>query len=346
MMGAILPAGDRTWYFKVSGPVAEMDKNAEAVTKFFQSIRIAQGAAKPEWKAPEGWKEQPGSGMRAATLLVPAGEKPLELSVIALPTTGAPGELLNNVNRWRGQMQLAHVDEKALASSVKEMKAGDAKMYVVDLRGKLAPSNMTAPFAGSGPFSGGAPPRGGEPTGPVTAESRRDAGLPPGHPPIDPHGRIGESQLTFTTPKDWPKSTPQGLRKAMFTFKDGGREALMTAIDFAASAGPMIADPLENINRWRREVGLKEVKKDALATATEEIKIGGNEGHYAEMIPDAAEGGGPQRATIAAMVRAGEVVWFFKLTGDREIVTRERDNFKAFLDSVRFAPADGAGDGN
>jgi hypothetical protein len=338
MMGAILPAGDRTWYFKVTGPIAAIDKNAKAVTEFFESIRMPAGAAKPEWKTPEGWKEQAGSGMRAATLMVPADDKPMELSVIALPTTGAPGELLSNVNRWRGQLKLPPVDEKGLADSVTETKAGDAKMYIVDLRGQAAPNNMAAPFAGGGPFSGGAP------TGPVTAEAAGGANLPAGHPPMNPHGG-GNSPLSFKAPKSWPASTPDGMRKAMFAFKDGGREGRVTAIDFPANAGPKIGDPLENINRWRREVGLGEIKKEDLGKNAEPIKIDSEDGHYAEMIPDAADGR-PGNATIAAMVSAGDVIWFFKLTGDRDIVTRERDNFKAFLDSVRFSPADGADDGN
>jgi hypothetical protein len=339
MMGAILPAGDRTWYFKVTGPIAAIENSADEITTFFQSIRMPAGAAKPEWKLPEGWKEQAGTGMRAATLMVPADDKSMELSVIALPTTGAAGELLSNVNRWRGQMKLPPVDERGLAEGVKETKAGDSKMYLVDLRGQQAPSNMTAPFAGGGPFSGG------EPRGPVTAEDRGGAQLPAGHPPVNPHGG-GDSPLSFKAPKSWPASTPDGLRKAMFAFKDGAREGRVTAIDFPSNAGPKIGDPLENINRWRREVGLNEIKKDDLGKTAQPIEIDGKDGHYAEMIPDAAPGGAPQNATIAAMVSAGDVIWFFKLTGDRDIVSRERDNFKAFLDSVRFSGADGAGDGN
>jgi hypothetical protein len=338
MMGAILPAGDRTWYFKVTGPVAAMDNHADEITKYFESIRIPAGAAKPEWKVPDGWKEQAGTGMRAATLMVPADDKPMELSVIALPTTGVAGELLSNVNRWRGQMKLPPVDDKGLAESVKETKAGDAKMYVVDLRGQAAPSNMTAPFAGGGPFSGGAL------RGPVTAEAAGGANLPAGHPPVNPHGG-GDSPLSFKAPKSWPASTPDGMRKAMFAFKDGAREGRVTAIPFPANAGPKIGDPLENITRWRREVGLAEIKKEDLEKNAQPIKIDGKEGHYAEMVPEAAAGG-PGNATIAAMVSAGDVIWFFKLAGDRDIVSRERDNFKAFLDSVRFSPADGEGDGN
>jgi hypothetical protein len=238
-------------------------------------------------------------------------------------------------------MQLPPVDENGLTEDVTESKAGDAKMYVVDLRGQLAPSNMTAPFAGGGPFSGGAR------RGPVTAESRREEMLPAGHPPLNPHGTRDGSPLSFKAPKSWPVSTPDGLRKAMFPFKDGDREARVTVIDFPASAGPKIADPLENMNRWRGEVGLSELKKADFDEAVQSIQIGGEKGHYAEMVPDAPkEGESRMNATIAAMVSAGDVIWFFKLTGDRDLVLRERDSFNEFLKSVQFNPADGTGDGN
>ncbi len=199
MMGAILPAGDQTWYFKVVGPATAMDRNADKITEFFQSIRVKQGEAKPEWNVPEGWEERPGSGMRAATLLVPTGGKPLDLSVIALPTTGAPDELLNNVNRWRGQLDLRPVDERGLSESTKEIKIGDRAMTIVDMRGKFSAGSMTPPFAGGGPFSGNA--RGAPGTAPADGsqpnKDNQARELPPGHPPIElppGHPPIGTDQ--------------------------------------------------------------------------------------------------------------------------------------------------------
>jgi hypothetical protein len=42
----------------------------------------------------------------------------------------------------------------------------------------------------------------------------------------------------------------------------------------------------------------------------------------------------------------GELMWLFKLTGDRELVLAQRDNFKSFLKSVRFTAAGGGAHGN
>jgi hypothetical protein len=51
----------------------------------------------------------------------------------------------------------------------------------------------------------------------------------------------------------------------------------MTAIDFPASAGPMMADPVANLNRWRREVGLAELSPADAAKAMQPLEIDGGE---------------------------------------------------------------------
>jgi len=358
MLGAILPAGGQTWYFKSVGPAAAMDKNADAITGFFRTISVSPGAAKPEWKTPEGWEEQAGAGMRAATLMIPADGKPLEMSVIALPSTGAPGELMDNVNRWRGQLQLPLVDERGLTTSTKELKIGDLTMTLVDLRGKFSAGSMTAPFAGGGPFSGGARPPGnapfapaaGQQGAPATQSLPQSADLSPGHPPVEAGGPVDEpasAPFTFKAADAWQPQPATGMRKAAFIVKDGARSAEITVIDLLASA-PSVADPLENVNRWRGEIGLEPIKQDQLAGIVQKLEVDGKPSDYVELIPDAAQPAESQadKATIAATVSAGETIWFFKMRGDRDLVVGQRDKFKSFLESVRFKTVDGAGDGN
>jgi hypothetical protein len=110
----------------------------------------------------------------------------------------------------------------------------------------------------------------------------------------------------------------------------------------------MIADPLQNVNRWRREVGLAEVKQDELSKATASIKIDGNVATLVRAIPDATQSSESHsnRATIAAMVESGGQLWFVKLTGDRSVVTAQESEFNKFLESMHFASDRGATDGN
>jgi len=357
MMGAILPVGGQTWYFKVAGPTAAMDANAAKITEFFQSIKPAEQGT-PTWTLPEGWQEQAGSGMRAATLVIPAEGKPLELTVISLPTTSAPNELLDNVNRWRGQLQLKPIDERGLAETVKPMKVGEATLHIVDERGRFSAGGMTPPFAGGGPFSGGTVPPGNPPfagAAPPVAPGATPPGqppaLPPGHPPVDDRGgpvdQAANAPFTFTVPAGWKQQPASGFRKMDFDIKDGGKAAEMYVIDLPSSA-PSIGNALENINRWRGEIGLTPIKQEQVAALVQKIAVGGKPSEYVELLPDAANPAESQagKATFAASVPAGDVIWFFKLRGDSDLVIGQRDNFKSFLQSVRFAPSDGAGDGN
>ena len=70
-----------------------------------------QGALK--WTLPKGWTEGKAGNMRFATLKPPIQGK-VEASVVVLP--GAAGGELSNVNRWRDQIGLGPIDEKALAA--------------------------------------------------------------------------------------------------------------------------------------------------------------------------------------------------------------------------------------
>jgi hypothetical protein len=137
------------------------------------------------------------------------------------------------------------------------------------------------------------------------------------------------------------------MRKAAFRVQDGDKRAEVTVIDLLASA-PNVADPLENVNRWRKEIGLGPVEKDQLAELVHEINVNGKTSQYFELIPEPAKPAESQakEATIAAAVPGGRMIWFFKMRGDRELVLAQRDQFKTFLNSIRFASDGGAGDGN
>ncbi len=87
-----------------------------------------QGASALRWNLPKGWTESVAGGMRYATLK-PSVPGRIDVSVIVLP--GPAGGELANVNRWRGQIGLAAVDEAALASMRKTLRtqAGTVSVY-------------------------------------------------------------------------------------------------------------------------------------------------------------------------------------------------------------------------
>ena len=172
--------------------------------------------------------------------------------------------------------------------------------------------------------------------------------MPAGHASFSVTGVADRITLKYDLPAGWQILPASGIRKAAFRVTDDAREAKVTVIAFSASLGPLMADPLANVNRWRSEVGLGPIAADDLSAATEQTQVDNLPAIYVEAIPAASETQEPNAdpATLAAMTTGGDVVWFFKISGDPRLVVAERDRFKSFLKSVRFTDRDEPSDGN
>jgi hypothetical protein len=366
MLAAILPAGGQAWFFKAVGPIADIDKHEKEIKDFFSKLTLAADG-RANWKLPAGWKEEAGNQMRVATIVI-AADKRLELTVNTASWPGTEESKLANVNRWRGQLRLSPISAKQLPEVSHEAKAGDRPITIVDMRGQFNASGMTPPFAGGafGPRATGArsttnsPSSESLPSGhpPIDAAANAPSGLPAGHPPIDSTAQeAGRPEANAARPSDVPKFSPppswksvqaQGMRKAEFVVTEGLQEARVTMFEFPADAGPMISDPLGNINRWRGEIGLRPLTKEGLTAATQPIEIDGQPATYAPMIPDTAkqEDSQSKEATLAAIAKTGDQVWFIKMRGQRELVKKHEDEFKAFLKSLKFSHDNEAAHGN
>ncbi len=155
MLGAIIPVGSQGWFFKLTGPKdAVAVKEADFMT-LLKSVHFADDG-KPQWTLPEGWRQQPGSDIRYATLVIgPAegqDEKPLEVSVTVLPKSGDDESYaLVNINRWRGQLKLPPIAKEQLSSESTQIELAAARATVVNLLGTESARGM-----GGGPFSRGA----------------------------------------------------------------------------------------------------------------------------------------------------------------------------------------------
>jgi hypothetical protein len=95
------------------------------------------GAAAPgsglAFVAPPEWKAGELNQFRKASFTVADGEQKAEITVIDLDP--GSGDLLANVNRWRGQVGLLPVTAAELASSVKKIDAFGVQGDYVELVG-------------------------------------------------------------------------------------------------------------------------------------------------------------------------------------------------------------------
>jgi hypothetical protein len=151
MLAAIVPQGDKAWFFKLAGQDDAVGKHAEAFESLVQSVSFPESAGgEPQWKAPDDWKRLPGNQFRFATLAIPTeGGKPLELTITTLGwQTGGPTDLvLENINRWRREISLKMLKADELETNIRKVKLEDGEAILVDLHGTLKAGGMRPPFA-------------------------------------------------------------------------------------------------------------------------------------------------------------------------------------------------------
>lgn len=116
------------------------------------AVATATGAALA-WAAPAHWQVKTGSAMRKGSYTVPGPDGgSADLAITAFP--GDVGGEVANVNRWRGQLQLAPLPETEISGQVTRLKIGTLSVSVVDFANPSAaqPQRMIGaivPFEGA-----------------------------------------------------------------------------------------------------------------------------------------------------------------------------------------------------
>jgi hypothetical protein len=322
MFAAVVPQGKQAWFFKLVAPAADAENLKQPFDDFVKSIELGEPGEQPTWKLPDGWKEKSGGGeMRTATIEIPHDEAPLELTVSVLPYDEPwPAYLERNVARWLGQLQQGALTREEVQKIARTLPVKGGEATAFELVGVM---QRTGPMMGAMPA--GHPPVGKAAADAKTQADAKGAGAA---------GTAGETaEFTSTVPAGWTLGPPRAMRKA--TYLIGGDDPAAEVSITAFPAVPMMADPLANGRRWAGEVGLASLTDEQINAAMQEMPIADVTGQYFELLaPD--DGDSPQ-GTLAAMVRRGEQIWFFKLKGDRAAVESQRDAFKQFVKSVKFA---------
>lgn len=315
LLGAIVPRNDVAWYFKMTG---ENDAVLAQLAPFYELIRSVEfdDAGRPKWSLPDGWREEPGGGMRAATLVAGPDDDAPEASVIGLPVIGddLDAYILDNVNRWRGQVErgpLPALPADGLTEDPDDelrtiALADGTEVLLMNAAGPIETggpmSGRGGPFSGGGPFAGAAAPPAVSRTAPPAAVS-----------------------LKYDTPDGWEPLPAGGFRKAAFKLGSGDATGEVTVIDLPAAANEL----LPNVNRWRGQVALPEANEIELASSIEPLTVGGRQAAFVELY-------GPVDGILGIIAEIDEKAWFVKLTAPVDLAKAERDAFVAFAESLEF----------
>ena len=301
-----------------------------------------------EWDLPKGWlrKANPNE-MRFATLS--AGERDDQIEVAISQLGGSGGGNRANIDRWRNQIGLGPATDAELREQITLIENTTAQGLMVDLVG---------PAPEDGGEDGGAPalrmlaaifPA---PTktwfikttgpAPVMAKHRDDfealcrsvrfSGRPPTQ---TPHGAGAatparqQDQPTWDLPAGWVQDKQaRPMSVASFTIVKKSAEATVTIT-------PLPGPPklLGNINRWRGQVGLGELKS-LDDEPPQSIEVAGQSGSLVDLA-------GPDKHMIGVIATRGGDTWFYKMVGPNPLVAEQKAAFEGFVRSIRFGEETG-----
>lgn len=163
-------------------------------------------------------------------------------------------------------------------------------------------------------------------------------GEPQGPLPQNPQPEITASPsgaaVADEPPHDWLKQPPSPLRQLSYLVKDpGGACCEISLVMLGGGAGGV----LENVNRWRAQIGLKPLDASALAGESRPLRTRLGETTLVDMNGTPEKGDPLQDGrTIAVILPLGERTFFFKLRGNPDLAGRRKQEFLKWIDTVRI----------
>lgn len=322
MTAAIIYTETEAWFVKLMGYRKDIRQHAQSFALFVSSIQIPGEAPKEiSWQLNDGWTEEEGSGFRFATVYT--SEPKVEISISKLPVSGA--DLLANVNRWRGQLQLPAWSEEELKETVHYQKLRGKDAFFVNIyNSKLDPESED--FQKEEEKDEDCASCASCESKAKKAEEAKKAEAEKKDYSQTATENKGHAHFTSSSPaENWEALDASGMRKAAFNIKSGDETGLMTVIQLSAIAG----DKLQNVNRWLGQIGEANIDAEALAKIEETVHIDGEAAAYYKLI-------GKEKSILAVILKTNNQVWFFKTFASTDLIEAEENNFKFYLNSCKF----------
>lgn len=316
-----------------------------------QAMAPGANTARPpiRWEKPEAWQDKPGNTMRVGSFTVPGTHgHAVDMAITTFP--GDVGGDLANVNRWRGQIQLPEIGAADLNNAITQLDLPAGRFLLVDLvsdqelmedhhKARILGAWFKQPertwffkmvgdddavgaqkdtflaFLKTVTFDAEAAAKPAD-TNSLPERTASAADVPP--PP-------SEATLQWTAPADW-KPKPLGqMRKGSYSLPAAdGSDSDLSITSLSAGANPL----LDNINRWRRQIGLGPLTESDIPAQTTTVKQGGLQFTVVDYANNAAR-------VIGAIVYVGDEAWFFKLSGADAAVAQRKPAFLDFLKTVK-----------
>jgi len=282
-----------------------------------------EAVARPlRWHAPDEWEEQAPGQLQVALYRIAPG---ITVSVSSFPGDG--GGMAANVNRWRKQVGMEPSAE--VGGEIIALEEGGSQARWFDLRG--AEQSILAaiiPLEGETWFFKFSSPT-------VAVETARpgferllksiEIGSKATPPPAPEKPRVD-----LEVPEGWVKSEGDPVRAASFSIPaTDGIPGDVSVIPVPGDGGAI----LETVNGWRKQLRLPTLESEDDPALGEEA----GDVMFTHMVSDQPLFSRDRHGAIStAIVRTGEVTWFFKMAGEAEMISRNREAFEEFVRSASF----------
>ena len=311
-----------------------------------------------EWKTPPGWQEQTPSGMSIASFSIPGDQgRKAQLSVMTFPGEGAAE--LSLINIVRENAGLPAISEEELARLVESVKIAGESAKLIDLTGAVNSSSARPPSR----ILVAVVPHGGatwffklagdatvvSAQKPVFLDFLQSVSFTEGSVAASrprqfvstnvkrvPDGRAegAPGKPSWEVPADWREAPVGQMSLARFEIGGSDGKAEVTVSAFPGPAGGL----LDNLNRWRGQLGLKAVGQAEAEKLVASLDVMGGKAMLVDMNGQNPETGQKIRLISAIVPRDG-LTWFYKLMGDEAAAGREKAAFIKFVQSARYPNA-------
>ena len=197
--------------------------------------------------------------------------------------------------------------------------------------------------------NGTPPPAATDPHAGMNIPGDPHAGLPagatiPGMPAGDPHaalprgGSVVQPSVTGEVPDHWEAAPGSSMRLASYLVKgDGEAVADISLVALSGSAGGV----LDNVNRWRTQIGLEPVDQAGLDASSQKLDTPVGQAVVVDLEGSAGDGAQAKDGRIVAAIASVEGgTWFYKLRGNPDLVAREKEAFLRWIATAKRQSAE------
>ncbi|MCM8542704.1 MAG: hypothetical protein NE328_20730 [Lentisphaeraceae bacterium] len=302
IMGIVIPTSNRQWFIKMAGPYEEFEN--KDVTPMFDKLRETirfddYSVEVVTFELAEGWVFKREKGFIHSSITHPKYSSKFTIS-------SARGSLLDNVNRWYGQLGMQPITDFGLTQVVQKINFNGYFALAIPVV-KSRNATQSANPHGSNPHGNNPHNHAPEEKKLATAPSKgiriafgladeqtwyiKMAGSSntlikekANFEAFSKSFKFKDGKAEWTVPEGWEKRAGGSMSVGTFSVAD----AMVTVIPLAAQSGSLDM----NVNRWRGQIGLASVPLAEIEKSLNKLSVGGNEFNYIFLSNTSSDSGG------------------------------------------------------